>query len=163
MIKNLKIIQWNCRGVRSKINELKYFLSLSNPDVLCLNETNLHVEDGFQISIPNYISIEPNRRSNGRGVVILVKKELNCSPIFIDNNFRRTPIEVVGVRVIISNIDYSIFTFYISLSYSVTQAHLNRVMAQISNIAHQLLSMATLILTTFFGVLKILISVENFS
>lgn len=139
MIQNIKIIQWNCRGIRSKINELKYFLSVTKPHIVCLNETNLHDFDDYRLSIPDFLTIEPSRREDGRGVAILIQKNLVFSPIFIDNHFRNSPIEVVGVKLSISDLDLSIFTLYISPSFNVSQSQLNRVTTLISNCNSQIL------------------------
>ena len=36
-----KIIQWNCRGLKSNYNEILLLLTLLNPPVFCLQETFL--------------------------------------------------------------------------------------------------------------------------
>ena len=36
-----KIIQWNCRGLRSNYNDLAIFLQEHSPSAVCLQETNL--------------------------------------------------------------------------------------------------------------------------
>ena len=36
-----KIIQWNCRGLRSNYNDLAIILQEHSPSAMCLQETNL--------------------------------------------------------------------------------------------------------------------------
>ena len=40
-----KIIQWNCRGLRPRYEELILLLTLLRPSVFCLQETYLKAED----------------------------------------------------------------------------------------------------------------------
>ena len=44
---NHRIIQWNCRGLRSNYNEILLLLSLLSPSVFCLQETFLKTDDQF--------------------------------------------------------------------------------------------------------------------
>ena len=34
----LKILQWNCRGLNNKINDLFLFLDENDKDIICVNE-----------------------------------------------------------------------------------------------------------------------------
>ena len=44
-----KIIQWNCRGLKSNFNELLLLLTLLNPSVFCLQEPFLKTDDKINI------------------------------------------------------------------------------------------------------------------
>ena len=52
-----KIIQWNCRGLKSNYNEILLFLSLLNPSVFCLQETFLKTDDQLNIRDFNHTII----------------------------------------------------------------------------------------------------------
>ena len=41
-----KIIQWNCRGLRSNFNDLAILLQEHSPSAVCLQETNLKPNRG---------------------------------------------------------------------------------------------------------------------
>ena len=47
-----KIIQWNCRGLRSHYNDLAILLQEHSPTAVCLQETNL--KPNTNISFKNY-------------------------------------------------------------------------------------------------------------
>ena len=54
MNSNHKIIQWNCRGLKSNYNEILLLLSLLSPSVFCLQETFLKTDD--QLHIRDFIT-----------------------------------------------------------------------------------------------------------
>ena len=50
-----KIIQWNCRGLKTKFEEIYLLKQKENPSIFCLQETFLNPEDkislkGFSLS-----------------------------------------------------------------------------------------------------------------
>ena len=64
MNSNHKIIQWNCRGLKSNYNEILLLLSLLSPSVFCLQETFLKTDDQLNIRdfiTYNYIYIQKAR------------------------------------------------------------------------------------------------------
>ena len=42
-----RLIQWNCRGIKPRYEELLLLLKLRRPSVFCLQETYLKPEDNF--------------------------------------------------------------------------------------------------------------------
>ena len=67
------ILQWNCRGIRSKIEELRVLINSSSAKVICLQETKLGEEDLFLgHSYKFYKSIPPpgNRAKGGCGIIV---------------------------------------------------------------------------------------------
>ena len=58
----LTIIQWNCRSLRSKINQFRLLVSSYAPDIIVLQETHLNdfVSDEV-ISLRNYQSFRKDR------------------------------------------------------------------------------------------------------
>ena len=68
-----KIIQLNCRGLRSNYNEILLLLSLLMPSVFCLQETFLKTDDQLNIrdfNIYNYIYSEGQRSSGGSSILV---------------------------------------------------------------------------------------------
>ena len=52
------IIQWNCRGLKPKFDEISLLLSQQKPSVFCLQETFLKPDDKISLkgfNIYNYI------------------------------------------------------------------------------------------------------------
>ena len=67
-----KIIQWNCRGLKSNYNEILLLLSLLNPSVFCLQEIFLKTDDQLNIrdfNTYNYIYSEGQRPSGGSSIL----------------------------------------------------------------------------------------------
>ena len=72
MNSNHKIIEWNCRGMKSNYNEIFLLLSLLCPSVFCLQETFLKTDDQLNIRdfiTYNYINSEGQRPSGGSSVL----------------------------------------------------------------------------------------------
>ena len=73
MNSNHRIIQWNCRGLRSNYNEILLLLSLLSPSVFCLQETFLKTDDQLNIrdfNTYNYIYSEGQRPSGGSSKLV---------------------------------------------------------------------------------------------
>ena len=62
------IIQWNCRGLKPKFDEIKLLLSQHKSSVLCLQETFLKRDDTITLkgfNVYNHIHSECQRSSGG--------------------------------------------------------------------------------------------------
>ena len=67
-----KIIQWNCRGLKSNYNEL-LLLTLLNPSGFCLQETFLKTDDKISIkdfNVYNYIYSDGQKPSGWSSVFV---------------------------------------------------------------------------------------------
>ena len=68
-----KIIQWNCRGIKPRYEELLLLLTLLRPSVFCLQETYLKPEDTFTFkgfNTYNYIHSDCLRASGGSSIFV---------------------------------------------------------------------------------------------
>lgn len=71
--KNLKIIQWNARSIRSKVSFLRRYSSTG--DIFLISET--HLEGNQNFILPGFDSIHWNRvGKGGGGVAILIRSSL---------------------------------------------------------------------------------------
>ncbi len=78
---NIKILNWNCNGILSKINELKALITLLSKetenklifDVICLQETKLEKEEKIDIEGYNFIGSNRDRYGGGIGILVLKK------------------------------------------------------------------------------------------
>ena len=59
------ILQWNCRGLKAKYNEILILTSLLAPSVICLQETFLKQKD---ISFKNYTMYNFITDANQKGI-----------------------------------------------------------------------------------------------
>ena len=68
-----KIIQWNCRGLRPRYEELILLLTLLRPSVFCLQETYQKAEDTFTFkgfNTYNHIHSDCLRASGGSSIFV---------------------------------------------------------------------------------------------
>lgn len=66
------IIQWNCNGFYSKINEIKLLINKLNPYDLCIQETlfkELHVPKLKNFNIYHKSCVNPRRASGGVAIL----------------------------------------------------------------------------------------------
>ena len=75
------IIQWNCRGLKPKFDEISLLLSQQKPSVFCLQETLLKLNDKITLkgfNIYNYIHSNCQRPSGGSSILLnlLVHNEI---------------------------------------------------------------------------------------
>ena len=68
---NIKILQWNCRGLQNKIHEWFLFLSIENIDIACLNEVKKWQK---RFVHEKYFIVTEAKASNFHGSVIIAKK-----------------------------------------------------------------------------------------
>jgi exonuclease III len=88
---NLKIIEWNCNSLISKLELIKQFIRANKPDILLLNETkcsqelaNLNVQvNGYDFLI-NPRKVNPNF---GGGVAMFINNKLSYNQVNEFNSF----------------------------------------------------------------------------
>ena len=81
------IIQWNCRGIRSKAENLKVLLKEVDPKIICLQETKLGERD-FNAGMNYCIYKSPpviSERAKG-GTAIVVNKSVQHEVVHINTS-----------------------------------------------------------------------------
>jgi Reverse transcriptase (RNA-dependent DNA polymerase)/Endonuclease-reverse transcriptase len=89
MYNSLRIVYWNCQGVRNKRSELIQLINKLKIDILMLNET--HLNPKIKLKIPNYHIYRTDRQSNsttncGGGTAVLVHHKITHNLITIQTN-----------------------------------------------------------------------------
>lgn len=108
-LKNLKMIQWNCRGIRGKIMEIESMLKSFDVDIFVLSETLLESTSEFYFN--GYQIFRKERVScTGGGVMIMVKNGIVCQ----DLNVLSDAVEIIGVQVQLKNFKVNIGSIYIT-------------------------------------------------
>ena len=123
---NHRIIQWNCRGLRSNYNEILLLLSLLSPSVFCLQETSLKTDDQFNIrdfNTYNYIYSEGQRPSCGSS--ILVHSSCPQREIKLVTNLQAVAVSVTLDREI------TICSVYIPPNFHLETEHLDTLLKQL--------------------------------
>ena len=90
------ILQWNCKGLRTRAEELKVLLGESNPSAICLQETKLDPEifnPGLNCNI--FSSAPPAGDHSRRGAAIIVHKSLQYSPLPVVTDLQAVALTVV--------------------------------------------------------------------
>jgi len=109
---NLKIIEWNCNSLISKLELIKQFIRANKPDILLLNETkcsqelaNLNVQvNGYDFLI-NPRKVNPNF---GGGVAMFINNKLSYNQVNEFNSFD----EFLAIKTKTKNVDLLISTLY---------------------------------------------------
>lgn len=95
MNQNVKIICWNARGIRNKIEELYKFLDVHKIDICLLCETWLN--PNISIRNQNFFCYRCDRMERrGGGVAILIRKNIRHKLL---GNKKTINIENVGVHI----------------------------------------------------------------
>ena len=84
------IIQWNCRGLKNKIDEIKLFIREHNPIAFCLQETFLTKNDNFNIKNYSFYSFDARDTQSrpSRGTCILVRNDVSHTEVRLQSNLQ---------------------------------------------------------------------------
>lgn len=110
------ILQWNCRGIKGKINELKTRIETwgdKSPDILLLQETrhaNLKVR-GYNTYLNRTVITNTSKQEKEGVAVLLIKETHPQSQINTDFACNEDE-ELVGATTTIGKKTYSFFSFY---------------------------------------------------
>ena len=88
-------MQWNCRGLSSKISELLEFLKEKDIDIVCLNEDKSWQNENLT---DDYFVLTETRASKYYGSMILAKKGttiIEVKTVTFDKNDRGKVFEVI--------------------------------------------------------------------
>ena len=121
-----KIIQWNCRGVKPRFEELLLLLSLLRPSVFCLQETFLKPNDTFTFkgfNVYNHIHSDCLRASGGNS--LLVHSSLPQRQIKL-----KTELQAVAVSITLDK-EITFCSIYIPPSYSLRSEQLTSLLQQL--------------------------------
>ena len=121
-----KIIQWNCRGLKPKFDEISLLISQYNPSVFCLQETFLKPDDTITLKgfdIYNYIHSNCQKPSGGSS--IFVKSSCPQRNIQLTTELQATAVSVTLDKEI------TICSIYIPPSFSLQTEHLDSLLKQL--------------------------------
>ena len=121
-----RIIQWNCRGIRPRNEELLLLLTLLRPSVFCLQETYLKPEDTFtfkSFNTYNYIHSDCLRASGGSSIFV----HSSCPQREIK---LKTDLQAVAVSVTLEK-EITLCSIYIPPSFALRPIHLNSLLQQL--------------------------------
>ena len=121
-----RIIQWNCRGIRPRYEELLLLLTLLRSSVFCLQETYLKPEDTFTFkgfNTYNHIHSDCLRASGGSSILV----HSSCPQREIK---LKTDLQAVAVSVTLEK-EITLCSIYIPPSFALRPNHLNSLLQQL--------------------------------
>ena len=121
-----KIIQWNCRGLKPKFDEISIILEQHKPSIFCLQETFLKSNDNVTLkgfNIYNYIHSDCQRPSGGSS--IFVKSSCPQRNIVLTTELQATAVSVTLDKEI------TICSIYIPPSFTLRTEHLDSLLKQL--------------------------------
>ena len=126
---DFKLIQWNCRGLKTNYNEVSLLISENNPSVFYFQETFLKPDDNSSLkgfNIYNHVHTDCLRPSGGAS--IFVKSSFSQRKINLQTNLKETAISVTLDREI------TICSVYIPPSFSLNSQHLDNLLQQLPSL-----------------------------
>lgn len=133
MSQNIKsnnfILQWNCNGFLSKLNDLKLLIQQFCPTVICIQESHLSFRNIINFNSFNTYRYDYIANSNYscNGVITLIHKSLHSEPIPITSD-----LQVVAVKIYHPFLKFiSICNIYIDHRIPLTTNHLNSLYVQL--------------------------------
>ena len=121
-----RIIQWNCRGIRPRYEELLLLLTLLRPSVFCLQETFLKPDNNFTFkgfTTYNHIHSDCRRASGGSSIFVLSslpQREIKL----------KTDLQAVAVSVTLEK-EITLCSVYIPPSFDLKSEHLDSLLQQL--------------------------------
>ena len=121
-----KIIQWNCRGLKTKFEEICVLQQEENPSVFCLQETFLKTVDNISLKgFNSYHHIHTDCQKPSGGSSIFVKS--SCPQRKINLN---TELQAIAISVTLDR-EITICSVYIPPSFSLKIEHLDSLLKQL--------------------------------
>ena len=111
-----EILQLNIRGARANKENLKHYISEMNyPEIVCLNETKLPTNIGFEIEGYNCAARrETNPNGGARGSMILTREDIRNVIEIEEAKIRFKADEVIGIKILGNNKEppLNVFNYY---------------------------------------------------
>ena len=102
------MIQWNCRGLRARREEVELLLHKFSPSVLCLQETKLKASNHPYQTFSNYVCYYSSTENGSGGVGVIVKNTTLHRQIYI-----KTDLQAVAISATIDKKAYTVCSVYI--------------------------------------------------
>ena len=92
---NISIDHLNCKGLVSKLQEIKEYVNIAEPDIICLSETWLTKNEP---TIKNYQPFFKNRLGVGGGLGIFTVNSLTVRELNL-KSFQNGFLEFLGIEI----------------------------------------------------------------
>jgi len=126
---DIKILQWNCCGIRSKLPQLQY--TVNNVDIMCIQETMLRPHNKFWLrgyKVYRKDIVSPNQR----GICMLIRDNIVSSSIDL-SSFNHSSWEIQGLSLSLVDDTIFIVNIYRHPNQSTPHTVYNRLFTTLSN------------------------------
>lgn len=128
----IKIITWNARSLKNKVDELQNYLIPNDIDIACIQETWLTRYD--KTYIPGYVCIRkdktnqnnPNQRTRG-GLCIYVKQKIQYKRIPANEQIKN--IDSLGIKIETGQSKANIFSIYLGPTKQLSYTELDHLLS----------------------------------
>lgn len=96
----LQIISWNCRSIYNKLFELKKYIYIRKPEIVCLQETWIKAE--YLPAFINYSVFFKNRPGRAGGLAIITRNDLVSEELELQA-FQNGKLEIQRVKIKLQN------------------------------------------------------------
>jgi len=121
----LHVMQWNARGLRTNMHELKNYIHKTNntPDIICIQETYLN--DKYTPKIDGYTILRRDNPLHCKGgTAIIIKNNINHTVIQLEDI---TGVEQLGVEINTNRGKIKVISIYISPNNIIPRDHLTKI------------------------------------
>jgi endonuclease/exonuclease/phosphatase family metal-dependent hydrolase len=115
----IKILSWNCAGIKNKLREFQNFVYAGSYDVVALQETHLHQLD--KLFLFNYKIYRRDRDRRGGGVAVAIKISLEHKALSVA---ALSTLECIGIAVNTRSGPIHIFSIYQPATKPIDEAEL---------------------------------------
>ena len=130
------IIQWNCRGLRSRREDIQLLIQKYSPAALCLQETMLHrsrsddvdkdTNNNYHQSFRNHLCYYSSTAAGSGGVGIIVKDTILHRQIHL-----QTDLQAVAVSITLDQKAHTLCSVYIPPRSNLLKSQLDNLMKQL--------------------------------
>lgn len=96
----LQLISWNCRSIYNKLFELKKYIYIRKPEIVCLQETWIKAE--YLPAFINYSVFFKNRPGRAGGLAIITRNDLVSEELELQA-FQNGKLEIQRVKIKLQN------------------------------------------------------------
>lgn len=121
----VNIVQWNCRGARSNIENLKDLMQALDPEVTCLQETFLSESASFRFGRCAVYRKDRPPDVRGGGVALIVQPSCPSEQIPLTSN-----LEAVAARIYIG-ITVTVCSLYLPPNEQITLTELEQLVNEL--------------------------------
>ncbi|GBM64275.1 hypothetical protein AVEN_271016-1 [Araneus ventricosus] len=119
------LVSWNCRGLKTKISDLKDIINTYRPACIALQETHFKTTDNIRVKHYSVLNKNyDNDRASG-GVALLIAKDIPSAPLQLNTSLQAIAARIHTISLI------TICSLYLPPNQQINQIDLNELVYQL--------------------------------